>query len=192
MSNLQVLISQLTAGDDQRAEIAVEKIVKHGQLALPDLCALSSSGDADIRWWALRALSMIVSPNALTVLRAGLHDSDLSVRQCAALGLKQQPSKTAIPELVEVLDEKDQLIKRLAAEALIAIGPDSVPALIQELQRADSSARAEAARALSIIEDKRAIPVLFDALDDHSMLVQHWAEEGLTRLGIGMTFFSPQ
>ncbi|MBE9524853.1 MAG: HEAT repeat domain-containing protein [Chloroflexi bacterium] len=192
MSNLQVLISQLIAGDDQRAEVAAHKIVKQGDIALPKLCALFSSGDSEVRWWALRALSLISAPQALTMLQAGLQDDDLAVRQCAALGLKHQPSKTAIPDLIAVLNENDQLIKRLAADALIAIGPDSVPALIQELQRVDSSARAEAARALSFIEDESAIPILFVALNDESMLVQYWAEDGLTRLGIGMTFFSPQ
>jgi HEAT repeat protein len=192
MSNLTSLLSQLIAGDDHQAEAAVHEIAELGDAALPDLCALVISDDANIRWWVLRTLAMIVAPQAQAVLLTGLHDDDLTVRQCAALGLKHQPTKIAIPALIAVLNEKDQLISRLAAEALIAIGPDAVPALIHELQRSNSSARAESARALTMIEDKRAIPILFNALDDQSMLVQYWAEEGLTRLGIGMTFFSPQ
>ena len=192
MSTLQELISQLIAGDDEQAEVAVHQIVKHSVLALPELCTLVSSNDSDIRWWALRALSLIDDPQSLTMLQAGLHDDDLTVRQCAALGLKHQPCKTSIPSLIPVLNEKDQLTRRLAADALITIGQDSVPALIQKMNRSDSSVRSEAARALSLIEDERAIPILFAALDDESMLVQYWAEQGLTRMGIGMTFFSPQ
>jgi len=192
MSDLTSLLSQLIAGDDHQAEAAVHKIAALGEAALSDLCALMISDDANIRWWVLRTLALIVAPQAQAVLLTGLHDDDLTVRQCAALGLKHQPTKTAIPELIAVLNEKDQLTSRIAAEALIAIGPDAVPALIHELQRSTSSARAESARALALLEDESAIPALFAALDDQSMLVQYWAEEGLTRLGIGMTFFSPQ
>jgi HEAT repeat protein len=192
MSDLTSLLSQLIAGDDNQAEAAVHKIAALGEAALSDLCALVISDDANIRWWALRTLALIPAPRAQSMLQAGLDDDDLAVRQCAALGLKHQPTKIAIPELIAVLNEKDQLASRIAAEALIAIGPDAVPALIHELQRSNSSARAESARALTMIEDKRAIPILFAALDDRSMLVQYWAEEGLTRLGVGMTFFSPQ
>jgi HEAT repeat protein len=52
-------------------------------------------------------------------------------------------------------------------------------------------ARLEAARALASIGDTRAIPALFDALDD-SALLEYWANEGLERMGVGMCFFSPE
>jgi len=192
MTVLQVLLTQLCAGDDNQAEAAVYKIAELGQDALPDLCALAASASRDDRWWALRTLALIPAAQALTLLQAGLHDDDLAVRQCAALGLRHQPTSAAIPALIAALHEDDQLLTRLAAEALIAIGPDAVPALIKVLQRETSSGRTEAARALAFIEDESAIPALFTALDDESMLVQHWAEEGLTRLGVGMSFFSPE
>lgn len=191
MPNLQQLRSQLTAGDDQLAESAVHQLVDYGPDALPDLCDLAASSDSDTRWWALRTLALIPAPQVLIMLQEGLHDEDLAVRQCAALGLKHQPSKAAIPDLIAALSDKDQLFARLAADALTAIGTEAVPALCEILQRESSPARMQAARALALLEDQRAIPSLFAALDDDSLLVQHWAEEGLTRLGVGMTFFSP-
>jgi HEAT repeat protein len=52
-------------------------------------------------------------------------------------------------------------------------------------------ARLEAARALALIGDSRAIPVLFEALDDQSAYVGFWSDEGLDRMGVGMVFFKP-
>jgi len=192
MTVLQILLTQLCDDDDDQAESAVHKIAELGQEALPDLSALAVSSDADARWWSLRTLALISAPGAQTMLQAGLHDVDLAVRQCAALGLKHQPTQAAIPDLITTLHEDDQLLTRLAADALIAIGPDAVPALIKVLQREHASGRTEAARALALLEDESAIPTLFAVLDDELMLVQYWAEDGLSRLGVGMTFFSPQ
>jgi len=47
-------------------------------------------------------------------------------------------------------------------------------------------------RALAEITDHRAIPALMAALDDESVMVQHWAEEGLERLGLDMVYLKPE
>jgi HEAT repeat protein len=51
--------------------------------------------------------------------------------------------------------------------------------------------RIEVVRALAKMQHPDAIGPLFRSIDDPSSLVQHWAEEGLDRLGIGMAFFQP-
>jgi HEAT repeat protein len=51
--------------------------------------------------------------------------------------------------------------------------------------------RVNAARALAAIADPAAIPALFGALEDESVLVQHWAEAGLEKLGVGTVYFAP-
>ena len=53
-------------------------------------------------------------------------------------------------------------------------------------------ARINAARALAEMRVEAAIPILFEALDDPLSIVVYWAEEGLERLGVGMTFFKPE
>jgi HEAT repeat protein len=67
----------------------------------------------------------------------------------------------------------------------------AIPALENIMQATDPTIRIEATRALAAIEDPQAINVLFAALNDPSQIVVHWAEQGLERLGIGMTFFKP-
>ena len=51
--------------------------------------------------------------------------------------------------------------------------------------------RIEAARALAFIGDSRAIPYLFQLLNEDSMILDYWANEGLDRMGVGMIYVQP-
>jgi HEAT repeat protein len=72
------------------------------------------------------------------------------------------------------------------------LGSAAVQPLIRTLAHdVQPRVRANAARALALLADPAAIPALFNALEDDSLIVQHWAEEGLERLGVGTLFFKP-
>jgi HEAT repeat protein len=120
-----------------------------------------------------------------------LKDSDISVCQCAALALQRRPDSQAIPALIQSLKSPDQLLARIAGDALVAAGGDAVSALLEVMQTFPHHARLEAARALGLIGDTRAIPELFKALDGESALLEHWAGEGLEKMGVGMVFYTP-
>ena len=127
----------------------------------------------------------------MTAVRGRLSDPDASVRQCAAVGLRLRPSPEGLPALAKALFDVDALVARLAADALAAAGPDAIPFLQSALQSDSRRARLEAARGLADLHHPRAIPALYAALEDPSPLVQHWAEQGLEALGLGMVYFSP-
>lgn len=192
MPTLQSLISNLISGDDQAAENSVESIAALGETALPALFGLLDSPNPEERWWALRALAVIPHPQVPPRLQQGLHDPDLNVRQCAALGLSQQPAAEAIPDLVNLLNDGDRLLARLASDALIASGSQAVSTLIETLENGSHPAKIEAVRALALIGDKNSIGALFKAWQEGSAIIQHWAEEGLNRMGVGMQFFTPE
>ena len=42
-----------------------------------------------------------------------------------------------------------------------------------------------------MIGDEASITVLFQMLDGDSRLMEYWASLGLEKMGVGMTFFSP-
>jgi HEAT repeat protein len=189
---LESLIIDLVSGDDALAEAAATEIGKLGAVALPSLQELLASSDADVRWWATRTLALIADPRASALLLEGLGDPNMAVRQCAALALKAQPTPEAIPALIAALDAPDRLLSRLAGDALVAVEEAAVPALIETLEKGDQLAQGEAARALALIGDTRAIPVMFAVWEHGSALVQHWIEEAFDRMGVGMTFFSPE
>ncbi len=191
MQDLEFCLSELFSNDDDRAELAAQQISSFGDTALLDLQETMTSPNADIRWWSVRAIAEFDSKATNALLIRSINDNETDVRQCAAQSLGIQADPNSIPVLINALNDEDSLVARLAANALIAIGEASVMPLIGFIKTPDSPARYEAMRALALIVDERSVPTLFDALDDDSTLIDYWANEGLERLGIGMTFFSP-
>jgi HEAT repeat protein len=191
-NDLQKLLSDLTSDDDVRAISAVDALSALGKDALPALLKMSHDSNPNRRWWAIRTLSAIPDKQVPVQLRKALRDPDYTVRQCAALGLSQQPTVDSIPHLLSTLDDSDRLVARLAADALIAIGGPAVTDLVQTLERGNQPSKVEAARALAVIGDTRAIPAMFAAWEDGSALIRHWVEQGFERMGVGMQFFKPE
>lgn len=190
VSSLSDLLNDLISGDEIRAEEAVSLLVGLGEEALPALLDLTHSSDADQRWWGLRVLAQ--SPHS----QAGwlipfLNDPAPEVRQCAALGLAARPDEVAIQPLIRALRDEDRMVGNLAANALARIGSAAVPSLIEAVKSAPQSARIHALRALAEIRDHRAIPVMMQVMGEDSALLQHWAKEGLERLGLDMVYIKP-
>ena len=196
MGLLGDFLAELTSGDDERADAAVEKIAALGENCVDDpidvLQELLSSPDSEIRWWGVRALASISDPRVVSILIEALADEGAAVRQCAALGLRLHPTPQAIAGLIDCLSDEDHLVVELSADALAEIGEQAVPALITVVENENPKARLEAVRSLARIGDRRAIPVLFGVLDEGSVLMEYWAAEGLERMGVGMVFYKPE
>ena len=191
MPILDELLADLTSGDDLRAEAAVPGLVELGETAFPALRDLLQAEDTDQRWWALRTLSQ--APQSRTEwLLPFLSDSAPEVRQAAALGLCSHPDETAIRPLVRALSDADSMVSDLARNALVVIGKPAVPSLLDVPKDAPQRARINALRALAEIVDYSTIPTLMAALEDDSVMMQHWAEEGLERLGLNMVYIKPE
>jgi len=191
VSVLDELLADLTSGDEVRAENAVPGLVELGEDAFPALRDLLDSADVDQRWWALRTLAQ--SPQARTEwLLPLLEDSAAEVRQAAALGLCNHPDETAIRSLIRALNDADSMVSDLARSALVVIGKPAVPSLLEVPKDAPQRARINALRALAEIGDFSAIPTLMAAFEEDSVMLQHWAEEGLERLGLNMIYLKPE
>jgi len=190
MSALNGLLEDLASGDEARAEAAVPEIVALGEDAFPSLHTLLESNDSDIRWWAVRTLSQNLTPPTAWLLQA-LQDPAPEVRQCAALGLCSHPQDESIPLLIAALADADTMVSNLATNALVAIGAEAVPLLLESLKTSPQAARINAMRALADLRDYRAVQAMMSALEEDSMLMQHWAEEGLERLGLNMVYLNP-
>lgn len=189
--DVSAVIAELNSGSDDRAEAAALQLSSGGSQSLPVIQELLNHASPEVRWWAVRALAEIESPGSAVMLIDSLADPDTTVRQCAALALRGRPDSNAVSPLVQALSARDQLLARLAADALIAIGADAVPALIRVMGDGSQPARIQAVRALAEIGDTRAVPVLFAALDEDSALIEHWAGLGLQNMGVNMVFFNP-
>lgn len=192
MSTLPDLLADLTSGDEVRAEGAVNALVEYGAEALPALLDLTHASYADTRWWALRALAQAPQLQTEWLIPFLLNDPAPEVRQCAALGLASKPDENAIQPLIQALSDADSMTSHLAMNALIKAGKIAVPALIEAVKKKDAqSARIMALRALAEIRDHRAIPVMMQVMEEDSVLLQHWAQAGLERLGLDMVYIKP-
>ena len=190
MSSLPDLLNDLTSGDETRAEEAVSLLLGLGEETLPALLDLTQSSDADHRWWALRVLAESPHSQARWLVPF-LNDPAPEVRQCAALGLAARPDEIAIQPLIRALSDEDRMVGNLAANALARTGSAAVPSLIEAVKSGPQSARIHALRALAEIRDHRAIPVMMQVMGEDSALLQHWAKEGLERLGLDMVYIKP-
>jgi len=192
MVELDALFVDLISGNEARAERAALRLGAIGNATLPGLEPLLKHADPDIRWWAVRTLGEMADPVIEPLLKRALADDAAAVQSCAARALITSPFASLIPDLVGCLEAGDSLLTRLAGTALAAAGAAAVPALIDVMESGSQRARLEAVKALAEIKDPRAIPVFFNAVQEgDSPLVEYWAEIGLDRLGIGMTFFKP-
>ena len=188
MSQLQTLLDDLTSGNEDRAEKAVSPLIELGEDAISPLLELTRSQDVDARWWALRTLAQ--SPLCRTgwLVPFLANDPAPEIRQCAALGLAGKADESATQVLVQALSDDDSMVSSLAANALVKIGGAAVPSLIEIVTNGKQSARIYALRALAEIKDHRAIPIMMKVMQEDSALLQHWAKEGLDRLGLDMVY----
>ncbi len=192
MKGFPDLLDELSCGEDERAEAALPHLAAWGSEAVEPLRERLFNPEADVRWWAVRALAEVEDPRVPELLTSALSDPDQAVRWCAGLALRQHPSEQAATSLLHLLSDENALTRRMAGDALVAIGSPVVPQLIELMQRGVHAARLEAVRALARIADQRSIPALFEALDDGSALIEYWASEGLEKMGVGMVFYRPE
>lgn len=188
---MNALLNDLISGDERLAESAVVSLVELGEDAIPALMSLAQSPEADSRWWAVRTLAQ--SPLCRTEWLVPFLSNDPApeVRQCAALGLTIQPDESATQPLVHALNDEDDMVANLAGNALVKIGSAAVPSLIEVVKNSKQSVRIHALRALAEIRDHRAIPVMMKVMNEESVLLQHWAKEGLNNLGLDMVYIKP-
>ncbi len=191
MDELQSLLVELTSDDDTRAEAVIPRLVACGKPAMEALLNLLESPDSDKRWWATRALSEFHDHEVSQSLIKRLSDPDVEVRQCAALALYTHPDAQAVPALITALSSSDNILSHLAGNTLIAIGEPAVIPLLEVVKNAEQSTRLEAVRALALIADQRALPVLIEVCKENSVMMEYWANEGFERMGLGMVYLQP-
>ena len=96
----------------------------------PDLLALLSDTEPQLRRRAALALGRIGLPEGVTPLLASLADPEVEVRQMSAFALGLIGDKTATPALVGALGDPNPVVQGRAAEALGRMGAvDAAPAI---------------------------------------------------------------
>ena len=101
-----------------------------------------------------------------------------------ALGAIGPAAEAAIPALAGLLEDKNQFARVIAADALGHIGPSAVPTLVQALQNKDWLVRAKAAQGLAALGSAAtpAVAALKEKLQDEDAEVRRCAAVALSRV----------
>lgn len=126
----------------------------------------------------------MVHATPLAAYLANLVHADKNVRIEAALELGTLADPAAVPALVARLGvEPDFFVGENVTWALVRMGGDAVPPVIEVLQHGAAPARLHAAHVLSKLGDVRAVPALLHALRDDTVAVVQKAVYALGVLG---------
>jgi HEAT repeat protein len=123
---------------------------------LPALLRALNDKEVSVQGQTISAL-MEVGPEGIPGLTAALQLKEPALLQAAAqyLGNHGAQAKSAVPELIHLLDHADGNVRRTAAAALGAIGPDARTAMFalnDLLDDADATVRGAAQEALKRIK----------------------------------------
>jgi HEAT repeat protein len=119
-------------------------------------------------------------------------NSDGVARICAGVQARREPlrglvvvagwcGKAALPWLLSVLDAQD--VQSEASTAIVRIGRDAVPALVECMRTGSRDTRLAAARLLGGIGDRRATAVLADTVASHDSEIVSAAVGALADIG---------
>jgi HEAT repeat protein len=133
-------------------------------LTADDVIRLLTDAPSDFRP-AMKILSRVGAPVIIEAIRTSA-SSPFRGALCDVLGFRHEP--TAVPVLIEMLDDPDPGVRSAAADALAKIGdPEAGPALDDRFRtELSSEVRSMLAAALGAVGRTQAIPMLIESLND--------------------------
>ena len=164
-SALDAMLDALKSNDRVKRDKTYDALIAVGQPAVPRLIGLLNDDDPATREYAAAILGNIGDERAVAPLMEMLK-SGKTPRYIYAWALGKLKAEAAIAPLITALGEKNDALQKEATRALIGIGAPAVPALVKGLESPVADVRKYSARALSIIEDKRAEGPLDARLSD--------------------------
>jgi len=151
--------------------------------AVGPLIEMLNDEDEQVRNYACNALAQIGESSATGPLLKLLDDKEPSVRSSAAYAIGLIGDDSAIEPLLKAFKEADQNERWSLASALASFGPRIFDIAV-ELSKSDKKGeRQYGIDILSRSNDKRALPVLINALDDTSEDVRRAAASSLSAGG---------
>ncbi len=171
------------------ANEAANALAAIGPRAMPELEKQLRTASEGGRSAAAGALGRIKGdPGAIASLRQAIRDPSVLVRRVAVSSLRRQaerplladrtygdsPAVTAVPDLLEGLNDDDAVVREIAAEAIGSVGPGArfgaAKGLIVGLKDGQARVRRAVAFALEGIGYKTSevVPVLIEVMEDAS------------------------
>lgn len=164
-ASVDKLVEALRSPDRSVREAAYKGLTDAGEPAVPKLIQALSDPDPDIREYAAGALGNIGDKRAVGPLMDMLKNGTRR-HYVAAWALGEIGAVEATDMLVDALGHHNEALQKESARALIKLGEEAVPALIDALDSPVDDRRKFACRALGVIQDTRAAGPLVERLGD--------------------------
>jgi HEAT repeat protein len=137
-----------------------------------------------VRREAVVALGQTASPvERKQMAMRMLGDPDLTVRFAAAEVLGDNPATDAVPRLLEQLSQGDRPLRDAARNALVAIGPASVPAAAKLLSDSNGQRQEDGSYILGQLRDRDHLQAHIALLSSSNWRVVSQAAKSLDRIG---------
>lgn len=176
------LLDLLDSADARMRENVIPVLKGKRGNVIPDLLNKLRDEKQYVRQGVIRVLHGVDSPPVIRALKRCITDENAGVRQLAAMALGAARDESSVSELGKLLGDTDQKVREAAANALLDIGPASVPALMEQLAQGDIATRTDAAKLLGDLGDPAAIIKLAHALYDPERSVGKQAREALRKI----------
>lgn len=192
-SRMKAVLGSDTLAPDIRVlfEEHMNTLINFGVKTFEDVLAVVQDQQNDVRTRIIASwvLGKIRDAKAVTPLLSAFKDHNAGLYWEAAKSLAQLGDKKSVRPLIDVLQGVEPTDKRIAAiHALGLIGDKRAlkPLLhVLLLSGEDARVRGEAAEALSLLDDVRAIAALIKCLKDDSPEVRFWSAFALGEIGDG-------
>ncbi len=184
-ADLKRWLAQLRSNDVTLRSDAAHQLGKIGdERAVEALVEALSDSDEYVRKSAVTALRRIGGPAAMEGLRRALADRSEQVVLQAVNGLRDMRDREAVEPLVRVLTRRERSLQLAATDALIRIGADAVPPLMEAFK--DRALRRRIGNQIwKILVDMgtKSIDPLLQMLTDENQYVRLTAISVLGRIG---------
>ncbi len=184
-ADLKRWLTQLRSNDVTLRSDAAHQLGKLGdERAVGALVEALSDSDEYVRKSAVTALRRIGGPAAMEGLRRALADRSEQVVLQAVNGLRDMRDREAVEPLVRVLTRRERSLQLAATDALIRIGADAVPPLMEAFK--DRALRRRIGNQIwKILVDMgtKSIDPLLQMLTDENQYVRLTAISVLGRIG---------
>jgi HEAT repeat protein len=122
---------------------------------IKNLISNLESDDWTLREKAYHELAELKYFDSADVMIAKLPDEKVSdVREAMAYALGEIGGDAAIAQLIQLLNDEHSFVVEAASESLIAIGDQSIPALLEGLKISDSKIKQEVIVTLSLLIER--------------------------------------
>lgn len=163
--------------------LAAQALTDMGSEAVEPLVKALESQDKERRYWAIKVLGKMREKTAYTAVKRFLTDDDPEIRMAALESMGYYLDSESIPYIIDRFTDSAWVVRKHAANAVVAFGSKAVPFLIRTLKSEAEDARYWALRALGELKPIGIYPQLVKLFKDPSWTIRKTTSDLFSNYG---------